>query len=379
MEARPHNRAKTPRYGELPDGTAGVIEWHANRVFRVARGLCDVEDLVAVGTARAMAEVGHYDASKGTTLKTWCSNQAWHAMRNYVYKLQWVPTYKAKENARNHVMNPQLRPISQLMRDDDEAPIYEAVSPTNEFEIDNLDSFEQVRAKTLGCLKGREREIAEKRWLGGATLREIAKGWGVTLERVRQIETRARKRITDSIPTREHLTGERAMDTFTPPKPVNSPISAPEPKPSDRDVRIMALMEVFLGNRPRGAGCDEGVFVYVNRKMPDVQRSDITRLKYVRSKFRVESGGRLALASAPLPGSAFEPSKNPEPETVIESERVEMLSLDDWIVKLEEQHALLLRERDAIDRHAQRIARMIAAAAEPGPPETDPGTLPERA
>lgn len=362
---RPHNVAKPPRYGELPPGTAGVIEWHATNLHRVARGLCEVSDLVAVGTARAMAEVGYYDASRGTTLKTWCGNQASYAMRNYLYKLQWAPSWKVKENKRKGLPNPQLRPISQFSRydrdDEDGGPAFEAVSPSNELEIDAVDSFEDLRAKTMGMLRGRELEVAERRWLGGATLQELADRWCVSVERARQIEVKARNRILNLIPTREALTEVRCPYMVMPRKPVNEPISPPGAEPISRDEQIMRAMEDFLRARPMQHGADESAFVFVRRRIPDAQRADITRLKYVQSRFQSLRSGHIALAGVQIDGMAKTQRATPP----IDVHGIEKVSIEDLITKLKEQHALLLLDRDAIDRHAERISRMIAAAGDP--------------
>jgi DNA-directed RNA polymerase sigma subunit (sigma70/sigma32) len=73
-----------------------------------------------------------------------------------------------------------------------------ALDPTGDFERE--ESFEATKRATLGKLTGRELEIANERWLGGATLSHFAKRWGCTIERVRQIEVSAKKRIINNMP-----------------------------------------------------------------------------------------------------------------------------------------------------------------------------------
>lgn len=119
---------KPPRYGELPPGTEGLIEWKARNLLCAAQGLCELEDLVSVGTARAMAQVGHFNAAHGASLKTWCSVQAYHGMRNYLYSLQWAPTYKVKLNAKAGIAQPRMRPLSEFTFRDEDRPIPEAVA-----------------------------------------------------------------------------------------------------------------------------------------------------------------------------------------------------------------------------------------------------------
>jgi len=137
-------KKKPPLYGDLPPGTDGLIEWKARSLAGPAQGLCELEDLIAVGTARAMAQVGYFKPEGGASLKTWCSLQAYHGMRNYLYSLQWAPACKVKLNAKNGIAQQRMRPISEFTFRDEDRPSLEAIAPTESRQFEEIDSFSAV-------------------------------------------------------------------------------------------------------------------------------------------------------------------------------------------------------------------------------------------
>ena len=72
------------------------------------------------------------------------------------------------------------------------------IAPANVVEASNFEQVQRQRlAAALKHLDGRSREIVQRRWLSEkkATLRELADQFGISAERVRQLEQNALKKL----------------------------------------------------------------------------------------------------------------------------------------------------------------------------------------
>ncbi|MES2069045.1 MAG: RNA polymerase sigma factor RpoH [Pseudomonadota bacterium] len=226
---------------------------HLRLVVSIARGYLGYglphADLIQEGNIGLMKAVKRFDPDQGVRLVSYAMHWIKAEMHEYILKnwrLVKVATTKAQRklffNLRSHkegldAMSPKQvdslakelnvkreEVIEMEMRlsgrdvaldaptdDDDEkfAPIAylktEAEEPTRMLEAQRYDRLQTEGLETaLSKLDARSRHIVESRWLqnddgSGATLHELASEYGVSAERIRQIESAALKKMKGAL------------------------------------------------------------------------------------------------------------------------------------------------------------------------------------
>ncbi len=230
-----------------------LVMSHLRLVVSIARGYLGYglphADLIQEGNIGLMKAVKRFDADQGVRLVSYAMHWIKAEMHEYILKnwrLVKVATTKAQRklffNLRSHketldAMTPaQVDALAKSLNvkreeviemetrmsghdialdapsdDDDEkfAPIAylssEAGEPTKALEARQFDRLQSVGLETaLGKLDARSRRIIEARWLAnddgsGATLHELADEFGVSAERIRQIESAALKKMKGTL------------------------------------------------------------------------------------------------------------------------------------------------------------------------------------
>jgi RNA polymerase sigma-32 factor len=231
----------------------GMVLSHLRLVVSIARGYLGYglphADLIQEGNIGLMKAVKRFDPDQGVRLVSYAMHWIKAEMHEYILKnwrLVKVATTKAQRklffNLRSHKtgldsMTPaQVEALAQTLNvkreeviemetrlsgrdialeaptdDDDDkfAPIAYLSSdrnePTNVLEAQQYDRLQSDGlSQALNKLDERSRRIVEARWLAnddgsGATLHELAKEFGVSAERIRQIEAVALKKMKGSL------------------------------------------------------------------------------------------------------------------------------------------------------------------------------------
>jgi RNA polymerase sigma-32 factor len=201
-----------------------------------------VEDLVQEGNIGLLKAAERFDPDRGCRLVTYAAYWIRAEIREYVargYRIVRLGSSKSERRAlriyrRTHERDPDaLAALSGLSRErvvellpllmardtsldkttaDGDAPIDKlaATAPSPEEEACRADAQRQVSLalrRIVSELSPRERDIAQQRWLSDepATLEELGAAFGVSKERVRQIEERAKKRVRARL---EEIVGE---------------------------------------------------------------------------------------------------------------------------------------------------------------------------
>lgn len=226
-----------------------MVMSHLRLVVSIARGYLGYglphADLIQEGNIGLMKAVKRFDPDQGVRLVSYAMHWIKAEMHEYILKnwrLVKVATTKAQRklffNLRSHKegldsMSPtQIEALAQKLdvkreeviememrlsgrdialeapSDDDEdkfAPIAylktETEEPTRVIEAQQYDRLQSEGLETaLSKLDARSRHIIEQRWLknddgSGATLHELASEYGVSAERIRQIESAALKKM----------------------------------------------------------------------------------------------------------------------------------------------------------------------------------------
>lgn len=230
-----------------------LVMSHLRLVVSIARGYLGYglphADLIQEGNIGLMKAVKRFDPDQGVRLVSYAMHWIKAEMHEYILKnwrLVKVATTKAQRklffNLRSHkegldsmsskqidalatkldvkreeVIEMEMRlsgrDIAMDAQSDDEddkfAPIAylktEAEEPTRVIEAQQYDRLQSEGLETaLSKLDARSRHIVEARWLqnddgSGATLHELAAEYGVSAERIRQIESAALKKMKSSL------------------------------------------------------------------------------------------------------------------------------------------------------------------------------------
>jgi RNA polymerase sigma-32 factor len=230
-----------------------LVMSHLRLVVSIARGYLGYglphADLIQEGNIGLMKAVKRFDPDQGVRLVSYAMHWIKAEMHEYILKnwrLVKVATTKAQRklffNLRSHkegldsmsskqidalatkldvkreeVIEMEMRlsgrDIAMDAQSDDEddkfAPIAylktEAEEPTRVIEAQQYDRLQSEGLETaLAKLDARSRHIVESRWLknddgSGATLHELAAEYGVSAERIRQIESAALKKMKSSL------------------------------------------------------------------------------------------------------------------------------------------------------------------------------------
>lgn len=231
----------------------GLVLSHLRLVVSIARGYLGYglphADLIQEGNIGLMKAVKRFDPDQGVRLVSYAMHWIKAEMHEYILKnwrLVKVATTKAQRklffNLRSHKtgldsMTPaQVDALAETLNvkreeviemetrlsgrdialeaptdDDDDkfAPIAYLSSdrnePTNVLEAQQYDRLQsEGLSQALGKLDARSRRIVEARWLAnddgsGATLHELANEFGVSAERIRQIEAVALKKMKGAL------------------------------------------------------------------------------------------------------------------------------------------------------------------------------------
>jgi len=230
-----------------------LVMSHLRLVVSIARGYLGYglphADLIQEGNIGLMKAVKRFDPDQGVRLVSYAMHWIKAEMHEYILKnwrLVKVATTKAQRklffNLRSHkegldAMTPaQVEDLARSLNvkreeviemetrmsgrdialdaptddeDDKFAPIAylssESNEPTKTLEARRLDRLQSEGLETaLGKLDARSRRIVEARWLAnddgsGATLHELADEFGVSAERIRQIESAALKKMKGAL------------------------------------------------------------------------------------------------------------------------------------------------------------------------------------
>jgi len=243
------------RFREQSDLAAAqsLVLSHLRLVVSIARGYLGYglphADLIQEGNIGLMKAVKRFDPDQGVRLVSYAMHWVKAEMHEYILKnwrLVKVATTKAQRklffNLRSHkegldsMTSDQVDALAKMLNvkreeviemetrlsghdialeaptddeDDKFAPIAYLSSDTNEptkvMEAQQFDRLQTEGLETaLGKLDARSRRIVEARWLAnddgsGATLHELADEFGVSAERIRQIETVALKKMKGSL------------------------------------------------------------------------------------------------------------------------------------------------------------------------------------
>jgi RNA polymerase sigma-32 factor len=202
-----------------------------------------LEDIVQEGNIGLLKAAERFDPDRGCRLATYAAYWIRAEIREYVargYRIVRLGSSKSERRAlriyrKTHEKNPealaemsgltekratQLLPLlmardvslERSPTDDGKAPVDkladEARSPEEEACIaDEREQLEAALAKVVAELSPRERRIVRQRWLteDPLTLEQLGVAFGVSKERVRQLEERAKKRMRARL---EELVGE---------------------------------------------------------------------------------------------------------------------------------------------------------------------------
>src|SRR4051812_22311737 len=231
----------------------GLVLSHLRLVVSIARGYLGYglphADLIQEGNIGLMKAVKRFDPDQGVRLVSYAMHWIKAEMHEYILKnwrLVKVATTKAQRklffNLRSHkegldaMTQAQVEDLARSLNvkreeviemetrmsghdialdaptddeDDKFAPIAYLSSDTNEptktLEARHVDRLQSEGLETaLGKLDARSRRIVEARWLAnddgsGATLHELADEFGVSAERIRQIESAALKKMKGAL------------------------------------------------------------------------------------------------------------------------------------------------------------------------------------
>lgn len=165
---------------------------------RTANVYIDVDDLVQIGYLGLIEAAQRFDHSRGFKFSTYAVNYIWGYIMRALRDAQWAPAHLLDEASKAGTWDElrTIRPASTVAQrelEDASARKY-AVDVDGAF-VEHQPEFEALRGELFAGLDAREREIAQLRWIEGQTLESIGQRIGVTRERVRQLENRARERI----------------------------------------------------------------------------------------------------------------------------------------------------------------------------------------
>lgn len=165
-------------------------------------GRCRWEDLEAVGHEALWRACVFFEPERGLKLTTLVGlavkRDVWRAIKAVAKRRDWEVSFS--------VLSPR--------GDDDRGranPVHRRVNPMTEalwtgpepaVDASSTETRDLVK-RILGKLPARSAYVLRRRWLEGATLREVGAELGVTHERVRQIERQAIQSARRFLPVRE--------------------------------------------------------------------------------------------------------------------------------------------------------------------------------
>lgn len=352
------NESKFVGWGEIDSNVEGIVRWHAKRIFPALQGLMEEEDLVSVGMAAAMEASARFDPSQGATLKTWCGNQAFHRMRNYLKNARF-----GKINGARHGCKIRLVPISQMAKHDSLPP--EAIAGDDEEQ-----KFLETATDLFRCLPPRERRIARGLWIQERQLVDVAREHGITPQRVKQISAVARERIRRHMqryqrrgPSFANVSPERRASILrsysNPPenRTVDTPIElAPEPW-------LETMSEHILSKTTKKSRADY-IFHALRAQFPTISIGAI-QLVAQKHPFVQFARGWIGVAgiSSPPDFSNGEPGRRtacalPAPERKSGDAR----PLDAVLAELGQRLRTLAERREEIQREIESINCLLTAA-----------------
>lgn len=173
------------------------IRWCAERLCKNDRGHYCADDLEQVGLTMAARAAARYDPSRGASLRTWCLNQARDYMLNEHLDQQWLPRWKEKKLRHDREQWPVRITRFGDMPHADEHPMDVSVPISDEPTEEDVNQSNQRVADLLSVLSDRERSTFVGRVYQRRTLIDLAREQGCSIERVRQVDLRARQKLRD--------------------------------------------------------------------------------------------------------------------------------------------------------------------------------------
>ena len=215
--------------------------YNQNRGFLVKiakkyQGLAEMEDLMQEGYIGLSEAVNHFDADRGASFLSYAALWIKQCMRRYIdncgsiirlpvharedvygynkavkeYRKQFgewpsdsalcclleVSREKLQEIKKN-AQNGQVRSLSEVIGGEDgDFTLEDAIASDQDLEADAIENTDTAAMKrelwiAVGRLPGNLPDVIKKRFLDGQTLDEISKEWGVTYNKVRQIQDKA--------------------------------------------------------------------------------------------------------------------------------------------------------------------------------------------
>lgn len=183
------------RMGELWEQVDGLVKWKAKQVIAALCGRCgvDFDDLYQSGYPALVAAVESYEPERGA-FSTWFLYHLKNAFSE-------ATGYRTK-SGRNEPLNNSISLDTPLSDDSDSDTMMEVVAdpngqrPTQSVEeaIFHQQLHEALEA-SLSAIPEQSAEILRLRYYHGLTLAEVGDIRGTSLERIRQMESKALRQI----------------------------------------------------------------------------------------------------------------------------------------------------------------------------------------
>ena len=178
----------------------GFLQQNANHWLRMNPTL-GFEDLMQEGRLALLVAFRSYDAEKGVKLLTYAQYFILRAMRGHAVRFS-MPVHQSEAQFRRRTQS--VVEVSRVALD---VPIFEdskqclvdtLTAPESGGEMSEQADLMALVAKALLELKPMEREILKARFDEGLKLREIAKRYGMSHQRIAQIEGIALRKLREN-------------------------------------------------------------------------------------------------------------------------------------------------------------------------------------
>ena len=183
------------RMGELWEQVDGLVKWKAKQVIAALCGRCgvDFDDLYQSGYPALVAAVESYEPERGS-FSTWFLYHLKNAFSE-------ATGYRTK-SGRNKPLNNSISLDTPLSDDSDSDTMMEVVADPNgqrpTQSVEEAIFHQQLRdalEASLSAIPEQSAEILRLRYYHGLTLAEVGDIRGTSLERIRQMESKALRQI----------------------------------------------------------------------------------------------------------------------------------------------------------------------------------------
>lgn len=157
------------------------------------------DDMVQEGTLGLMRALETFDPTKGA-FGPYASN--------------WIRVYVQRANPKGRIV--ALTLDGPAVKGDDAPPVVETIADEREgpegltLTVESTDHVRRTLLRIRKSLSELEWAVVERRFLGDETLKDVASQFGISRERVRQVELRLRGRLTNIFKTSDAAATEEA-------------------------------------------------------------------------------------------------------------------------------------------------------------------------